>query len=143
MKVGVWSMGSEAAVKNKIQKVFGNYHNSLLFLFPDDKPDRDLRRVWFNFPDFSVNNTFFITGNSLQVPKEQECCLLRTGEFKGEKQDVFLTALESYLGFFFFKQAERKITTVPQLALKINWKHFYSQYVGPGDVEDLSSQRFK
>jgi hypothetical protein len=142
--VGVWSLGSEAAVKDKAQKVFGNFHNNLLFLFPDEKPDRDLRRIWFNFPEFSVNNTFYVSGNPVVPLKEQESCFLQTTEFKGEKHDRVVPALENYLGFFLFKQAERKISSVPQLALKIGWKHYFSQYIGPENTDDMSfSQRFK
>lgn len=140
----MWSLGSEANVKAKAQRVFGNFHNNLLFLFPDEKTDRDLRRIWFNFPEFSVNNTLYMSGNTVEVMKEQESCFLQALQFKGEKHDVVLPALENYLGFFLFKQAEQKINSVPQLSMKVNWKHFFSQYVGPGSTDDLSfSQRFK
>jgi len=142
--VGVWSPGSEAAIKAKAQKVFGSFHNNLLFIFPDDKTDRDLRRIWFNFPEFSVNNTFYMSSNPVQLLKEQESCFLPVLQFKGEPDDVVLQALESYLAFFLFKQMESKISSVPQLSMKVNWRHFFTQYVGPGSTEDMSfSQRFK
>ena len=111
--MGVWSPGSEAAIKAKAQKVFGSFHNNLLFIFPDDKTDRDLRRIWFNFPEFSVNNTFYMSSNPVQLLKEQESCFLPVLQFKGEPDDVVLQALESYLAFFLFKQMESKISSVP------------------------------
>ena len=139
----MWCKGTEEGVKVKAEKIFGRYTNNLLFIFPDDKEDRDLRRVWFNFQEFSVNNTFFVTGNKVVLPKDQETSLIQLPEYRGEQAEESLQALEQYLGFFQYKRTDQTITTVPQLSLKINWKLFYGQFIGPGNVEDLTNSRFK
>jgi len=140
-KVGVWTSSSAETTQKLLDPVFGRFKNNLLFLYSSPKSDsqRDLQRVWYNYPDFSPSNTLMVDSQEDSTsPKENHIPL---PEIK--PNDQALKILQDYLKFYSYQVYCGRARHLIDFVNKIPFSLYYLEHSKPEFSDhDWENRRF-
>ena len=124
-KVGIWSSSSVELTDQLCKKLFSGYERNILFKYasPNQLEARDLNRIWYNYPDFTLHNTAYIDATLDSVIQQDNLLLMPLFE-----KDDCLNLLKDYIQFFSYQYQFRKMNTFQEFMRSVPFSLYCQEH---------------
>lgn len=139
-KVAVWESSSKELTETLSKKVFSTLEHNILFKYssPDQQEQIDLKRVWYNYNDFSESNTVYIDAEANTVVQTKN--LITFPKFA---DDNCLKIFQDYLKFFSYQYQDKRFNTFQEFIGRIPFPIFFFEHSKvAGAVPKGEAERF-
>lgn len=137
--MALWSSLKPEHTETIAKQVFGRHYNSLLFCYTSSQGEgaRDLKRIWYNFPEFTEKNTAYVDSQAKSVV--QSANQIKIPEYSSTA-DSQLKWLIDYLKFFSYQDHYRSVTSLQHFLQKIPFEQYSAEHSKP-EYSDFGEHR--